>query len=144
MSVFKAYDIRGIYGEQIDAALAEKVGRAYVAEVAPKTVVIGHDMRPCAPEITNALSDGIRAAGADVVHIGMVSTPILSFALGKGGYDGGIMVTASHNPRDYNGLKFVREQSKPISGDNGLAEIRAIAQAGVFAGAAQPSVTRSK
>ena len=85
MSVFKAYDIRGIYGSQIDADLARKVGRSYAVEISPKRVVVGHDMRPCAPEITDALIDGLLASGVDVTHIGLVSTPLVSFALGSGG-----------------------------------------------------------
>jgi phosphomannomutase len=120
MTVFKAYDIRGIYGSQIDEALAEKIGRAYAAEVAPRTVVVGHDMRPCAPSITDALVKGLTAAGVDVVHIGLVSTPVVSFALGSGGYDGGVMVTASHNPAEYIGLKLARKGCVPMSREAGI------------------------
>ena len=123
MSVFKAYDIRGLYGTQIDAALARKIGRAYAAEVSPRTVVVGHDMRPCAPEITDALIDGMRAVGANVVHVGLVSTPMLSFALGHGGFDGGIMVTASHNPAEYIGMKLARAGAIPLGGDDGIASM---------------------
>jgi phosphomannomutase len=120
MTVFKAYDIRGIYGSQIDEALAEKIGRAYAAEVAPRTVVVGHDMRPCAPAITDALVAGLTACGVDVVHIGLVSTPVVSFALGSGGYDGGVMVTASHNPAEYIGLKLARKGCVPMSREAGI------------------------
>jgi phosphomannomutase len=119
-AVFKAYDIRGIYGEQIDEALAEQIGRAFVGEVAPKTVVVGHDMRPCAPEITDALVRGLSRAGADVTRLGLCSTPMLSFATGHGGYDGGIMVTASHNPAEYIGLKLARKACVPLSRDAGI------------------------
>jgi len=122
-AVFKAYDIRGIYGEQIDEALAEAIGRAFVAEVAPKTVVVGHDMRPCAPGITEALVRGLRRAGADVTRLGLCSTPMLSFATGDGGFDGGIMVTASHNPAAYIGLKLARKGCVPLSRDAGIGSM---------------------
>ena len=119
-AVFKAYDIRGIYGEQIDEELAELVGRAYVAEVRPGTVVVGHDMRPCAPGITDALVRGLTRAGANVTRLGMCSTPMLSFATGHGGYDGGIMVTASHNPAAYIGMKLARKGCVPMSREAGI------------------------
>ncbi len=122
-AVFKAYDIRGIYGEQIDEALAESIGRAFVAEVGPKTVVVGHDMRPCAPSITEALIRGLTRAGADVTNIGLCSTPMLSFANGHGGFDGGIMVTASHNPAQYIGLKLARAGCVPLSRDEGIGSM---------------------
>ncbi|MCK6461085.1 MAG: phosphomannomutase/phosphoglucomutase [Planctomycetes bacterium] len=125
MSVFKAYDIRGIYGSQIDAALAEKIGRAFTAEVKPRTVVIGHDMRPSAPEIAQALARGLTATGVEVVRIGLCSTPVLSFALGRGGFDGGIMVTASHNPAEYIGMKLARKGAVPIGRDSGIAAMEA-------------------
>jgi phosphomannomutase len=123
MSVFKAYDIRGLYGSQIDAELARKIGRSFAAEVQPKTVVIGHDMRPCAPEIAGALIDGLTASGVDVTKVGLVSTPMLTFALGHGGFDGGIMVTASHNPAEYIGMKMARAAAVPVSGNDGIAEM---------------------
>jgi len=123
MTVFKAYDIRGIYGKQIDEDLAEKIGRAFAAEVEPKTVVVGHDMRPCAPDITDALVRGLTAAGVDVSLLGLVSTPVVSFALGKGGFDGGIMVTASHNPAEYIGLKLARAGAVPLSREHGIASM---------------------
>ncbi|MHC4549642.1 MAG: phosphomannomutase/phosphoglucomutase [Planctomycetota bacterium] len=123
MTVFKAYDIRGIYGNEIDAALAEQVGRAFVAEVRPRDVVVGHDMRACAPEITDALVRGLLAAGADVLHIGLCSTPVLSFALGNGGFGGGVMVTASHNPAEYIGLKLARAGAVPMSREQGIGAI---------------------
>ena len=123
-AVFKAYDIRGIYGEQIDEALAESIGRAFVGEVTPQGspigVVVGHDMRPCAPSITEALIRGLTRAGANVTNIGLCSTPMLSFANGHGGFDGGIMVTASHNPAQYIGLKLARAGCVPLSRDEGI------------------------
>jgi phosphomannomutase len=143
MTVFKAYDIRGIYGTQIDAALAEKIGRAFVAEVHPKSVVVGHDMRPCAPEITDAFVRGVRACGVDVTHIGLCSTPMLSFALGDGGYDGGVMVTASHNPAEYIGLKMARKGAVPLSREMGIGAMEArIARGDLPADAARPGGQR--
>jgi phosphomannomutase len=138
MSVFKAYDIRGIYGSQIDAVLAEKIGRAFTAEVKPRVVVIGHDMRPCAPEIAQALIRGLVATGVDVVHIGLCSSPVLSFALGRGGFDGGIMVTASHNPAEYIGMKLARKGAVPIGRDSGSAAM----EARIRAGQLPPDATR--
>ncbi|MHC4957934.1 MAG: phosphomannomutase/phosphoglucomutase [Planctomycetota bacterium] len=123
MSVFKAYDIRGLYGSQIDAALARKIGRSFAAQIEPKTVVVGHDMRPCAPEIAGALIEGLTAAGVNVTIVGLVSTPMLTFSLGHGGFDGGIMVTASHNPAEYIGMKMARAEAVPLSGEDGIAEM---------------------
>jgi len=130
MSVFKAYDIRGLYGSEIDAALAGKIGRAFAAEVKSRNVVVGHDMRPCAPEIVQALVRGLVAAGVEVVEIGLCSTPVLSFALGRGGFDGGIMVTASHNPAEYIGMKLARKAAIPIGRETGIAAIEARIRAG--------------
>lgn len=123
MTVFKAYDIRGLYGSEIDATLAERIGRAFVAEISPSRVVVGHDMRECAPEIANALIAGLRTAGASVVHLGLVSTPMHSFAVGDGRFDGGIMVTASHNPSQYIGMKLCRAEAVPLSREEGIAAI---------------------
>ncbi|MCZ6786100.1 MAG: phosphomannomutase/phosphoglucomutase [Planctomycetota bacterium] len=120
MTVFKAYDIRGLYGTQIDATLAEKIGRAYVAEVSPRKVVVGHDMRACAPEIADAVINGIRACGVDVVRLGLASTPMHSFAVGYGKFSGGIQVTASHNPAEYIGMKLCRTRVVPLSRDEGI------------------------
>lgn len=144
-AVFKAYDIRGIYGEQIDEALAEQIGRAFVGEVAPKTVVVGHDMRPCAPEITHALVRGLTRAGADVTRLGLCSTPMLSFATGHGGYDGGIMVTASHNPAEYIGLKLARKDCVPLSRDAGIgAMAERIRNGDLPEDAAKPGTVRDR
>ncbi|MHC4932730.1 MAG: phosphomannomutase/phosphoglucomutase [Planctomycetota bacterium] len=123
MSIFKAYDIRGIYGSELNEALAERIGRAFVAEIGPRTVVVGHDMRPCAPSIRDAFVRGATAAGADVTRIGLASTPMLNFALGHGGFDAGVMITASHNPAEYIGLKMAGREAVPISGETGIKAI---------------------
>ncbi|MEE8103949.1 MAG: phosphomannomutase/phosphoglucomutase [Planctomycetota bacterium] len=130
MTVFKAYDIRGLYGSEIDAALAEQIGRAYVAETGARRVVIGHDMRPCAPEIAGALTEGLRSSGADVHSIGLAATPMHSFAVGHGGFDGGIMVTASHNPSEYIGMKLSRAEAVPMSREAGIGAMEARIQSG--------------
>ncbi len=123
-SIFKAYDVRGIYPTQLDATIARAVGQAFVAEVQPKTVVVGHDVRLSGPELYDALIDGLTSAGADVVRIGGISTEQLYFAVAHFGYDAGIAVTASHNPGEYNGFKMVRAGSEPISLNSGLQAIR--------------------
>lgn len=122
---FKAYDVRARVPDELDEGLARRIGRAYVAEIGAKTVVVGHDMRLSSPSLADALMDGLTTAGADVLDIGLCGTEEVYYATFEQGADGGIMVTASHNPRDYNGLKFVREQAKPVSSDTGLFDIEA-------------------
>ena len=123
-SLFKAYDVRGIVPEELTPPLAREIGRAIVATIQPDTVVVGRDMRVSSPLLASSLIEGIRDAGADVVDIGMVSTDALSFAVGKFGYPAGVMVTASHNPPEYNGFKIAREDARALSLDEGLDEIR--------------------
>ncbi|HEY3852267.1 MAG TPA: phosphomannomutase CpsG [Steroidobacteraceae bacterium] len=132
ITCFKAYDLRGRIPTELNDDVAYRVGRAYAEFLSPKRVVVGRDIRLSSEGLTNALCNGLMAGGADVVDIGICGTEGVYFATFDGHYDGGIMVTASHNPPDYNGMKFVREQSKPISGDNGLKDIRAIAERGGF------------
>jgi phosphomannomutase len=122
--LFKAYDVRGIVPEELTPALAREIGRAMVATLRPDTVVVGRDMRVSSPVLAAALIEGIRDGGADVVDVGMVSTDALSFAVGKYGYPAGVMVTASHNPPQYNGFKILREEARALSLDEGLDEIR--------------------
>ena len=123
LSSFKAYDVRGRIGEELDADLVRRIGGAYAAFLAPKRVAVGYDIRLSSPELAGALSDGLLEAGVDVVDIGRCGTEQVYFATSHLELDGGVMVTASHNPKDYNGMKFVREESRPISGDTGLKEI---------------------
>lgn len=122
-SCFKAYDIRGRIPDQLNPELAERIGRAYVAVTGAKKVIVGYDIRLSSPEMAEALSKGLMAAGADVYDIGLCGTEQVYFATSHYKMDGGIMVTASHNPKDYNGMKLVREDSKPISNDTGLRDI---------------------
>jgi len=122
--VFKAYDVRGIYPAELDEEGAYAIGRAYVDAFEPKTIAVGRDMRLSSPSIAGAVIEGASDRGADVVDIGMIGTEILYFAVGHLGLDGGIAVTASHNPKEYTGMKIVRRGALPVGGDSGLLGIR--------------------
>jgi len=123
-TVFKAYDVRGVHPDEIDEDGAEHVGRAFVETFGPETIAVGRDMRLSSPAIAEALVRGAVAGGSDVVDIGMVGTEMLYFAVGELGLDGGVMVTASHNPKEYTGMKIVRAGALPVGGESGLEEIR--------------------
>lgn len=140
---FKAYDIRGRVPEELNEEVAYRVGRAFVDFLDAKSVVVGHDIRLTSASLTDALVRGLTEAGADVTHIGQCGTEEVYFATFHLGVDGGICVTASHNPMDYNGMKLVQKGSRPISNDSGLSEIRALAESGIFKAAKRVgSVTR--
>ncbi len=124
LSCFKAYDLRGRVPDQLNPELAERIGRAYVEVTGAKRVIVGYDIRLSSREIADALCSGLMAAGADVFDIGLCGTELVYFATSHYKMDGGIMVTASHNPRDHNGMKMVGPDSRPISSDNGLNDIR--------------------
>jgi phosphomannomutase len=128
--VFKAYDVRGIYPTELDEEGAYAVGRAYVEHFEPRRIAVGRDMRLSAPAMARSTIEGAVEGGADVVDIGLVGTEMLYFAVGELGLDGGIMVTASHNPKEYTGMKIVRRGALPVGGDSGLLEIRDRAVAG--------------
>ncbi len=128
-AVFKAYDVRGLYPSQLDEDGAYRIGRAYVEHFEPKTIAVGRDMRLSAPTMARAVIDGAADGGADVTDIGLVGTEMLYYAVGELGLEGGICVTASHNPKEYTGMKIVRRGALPVGGDSGLAEIRALADA---------------
>jgi phosphomannomutase len=123
-SIFKSYDVRGIYPAEIDDEVAYGIGRCFVALLKASRIVVGRDMRPSGERLFEAFARGATEAGADVLDIGKVSTDALYFAVGKFGFDGGVMITASHNPAQYNGMKFTRARAEAISLDTGLAEIR--------------------
>lgn len=125
---FKAYDIRGRMPDELNKDIAWRIGRATAEYLKPKTMVVGGDIRLSTPELKTALSDGLRAGGVEVIDIGLCGTEEVYFATSHLKAGGGIMVTASHNPKDYNGMKLVREESKPISGDTGLREIQRLAE----------------
>ncbi len=141
-SFFKAYDIRARVPDELDAGMARRIGRAFVAHRQAKTVVVGRDMRLSSPELADALADGLQRAGADVLDIGLCGTEEVYYATFSENADGGIMVTASHNPRDYNGMKFVREQARPISADTGLFDIEDLVHANRFDDAPVPGQRR--
>lgn len=133
LTCFKAYDIRGRLGDELNEDIAYAIGRAFGEYLKPKTVVVGGDVRETSEALKLALANGLMDAGSDVIDIGMVGTEEIYFATKYLGVDGGVEVTASHNPIDYNGMKLVREDSKPISGDTGLFEIQRLAEANEFA-----------
>ena len=125
---FKAYDIRGQIPNQLNPDVAYRVGNATAAYLGAKHIVVGRDIRLSSEELTNAVCKGLTDAGVEVLDIGLGGTEMVYFATAELKADGGIMVTASHNPADYNGLKLVREEARPISGDTGLQEIRKLAE----------------
>jgi phosphomannomutase len=132
LTCFKAYDIRGQLGTELNEEIAYRIGRAFAEFLKPKNVVLGGDVRLTSEALKNALANGIRDTGADVIDIGMVGTEEVYFATSYLQADGGIEVTASHNPLDYNGMKPVRDNSKPISSDTGLLDIKAMAEKNNF------------
>ncbi len=123
-TIFKAYDIRGIYPTQINKETAYKIGQAYAKFINPKTVALGKDVRISGPELFEAAKQGLIDHGVNVVDIGTISTDMLYFAVAQYGFDGGITISASHNPKEYNGMKMVRAKAVPISGDSGIMDIK--------------------
>ncbi|HMH47055.1 MAG TPA: phosphomannomutase/phosphoglucomutase, partial [Solirubrobacteraceae bacterium] len=141
--IFKAYDIRGLYGEQIDGDVAERIGRAFaqvLAGLAGKPVSqlrvgLGHDMRLTAPELSARYREGLLGAGAEVLDAGQVGSEMLYFLVGSRGLDGGLMCTASHNPKDYTGAKLLREGALALSGDSGIQDVRRLVESEDSSGA---------
>jgi phosphomannomutase len=129
-SIFKAYDVRGLYPSEINEDAARSIGRAFVSYLDAKRIAVGRDMRLSSPSMASAFIDGARAQGADVVDYGMLATDMMYFAVARDGHDGGVQITASHNPKQYNGIKMVRKEAFPLSGDAGLGEIRDMIAAG--------------
>ncbi|MCK6444832.1 MAG: phosphomannomutase/phosphoglucomutase [Planctomycetes bacterium] len=123
MGIFKAYDIRGIYPKELDAELAKKIGNGFARFLKAKKLVVGRDMRTHSPELAAATIEGMRDAGCDVVDIGLASTPMAYFAIGSVDCDGGLNVTASHNPGQYNGFKLCSRGARPISAANGILDV---------------------
>jgi phosphomannomutase len=122
--IFKAYDVRGTYPDEIDEAAARAIGAAFVTYLEAKTIGVGRDMRLSSPGLAAAIIDGATAQGADVVDFGMIPTDMLYFGVAREGLDGGVEITASHNPKQYNGMKMVRRAAFPLSGDAGINDIR--------------------
>ncbi len=139
---FKAYDVRGIVPDELNEDLAYRIGRAYAEVIHPQKVAVGRDVRPSSEALAAALARGLNDGGVDVLDIGLCGTEQIYFATFHLGLDGGIMVTASHNPAEYNGMKFVREQAIPISGQSGLDAIEELARTERFATSAAKGTTR--
>ena len=138
ITCFKAYDIRGRVPEELDEDLSYRIGRAYAAFLSPRQVVVGRDVRSSSLPLVRALTAGLNDSGVDVLDLGLCGTEQVYFYTAYTKSDGGIMVTASHNPADYNGMKLVRKLSRPLSGDSGLRDIEALTAAGSFLPAAVP------
>lgn len=130
--IFKAYDVRGIYPEQINEEIVERIGRAYIEFTGAKKVVVGHDMRPHSKPLFNALAKGMTAQGAEVIDLGLCSTPMSYFANAHLKADGSVIITASHNPGEWNGMKMCIHDAIPISGATGIADIEKIAMQGLW------------
>ena len=123
-SIFKAYDVRGLYPQEVNEDAARLIGRGFVAYLRAKRIAVSHDMRVSSPSVAAAFIEGARAQGADVVDYGLMGTDMLYFAVARDRHDGGAQVTASHNPKEYNGIKLVRQEAFPLSGDAGIVDIR--------------------
>jgi phosphomannomutase len=143
--MFKAYDVRGTYPDQVHEQAARAIGGAFVAYLQARRLGVGRDMRLSSPTLAAAFVEGARAQGADVVDYGMIPTDVLYFGVARDGLDGGVEITASHNPGHYNGMKLVRREAVPLSGDEGITEIRdMIARDGIPAAAARPGTVISR
>ena len=123
-AVFKAYDVRGVHPDELDEEGAYAIGRAYAERFSPRSIAVGRDMRLTSPSMAAALIEGAADGGADVLDLGLVGTEMVYFAVGELGLDGGVCVTASHNPKQYSGMKIVRAGALPVGGESGLFEIR--------------------
>ena len=123
-SIFKAYDVRGIYPQEVNEDVARAIGRAFVTYLKAKRIAVGRDMRLSSPSLAAAFIDGATLQGADVVDYGMIPTDMLYFAVARDRHEGGVEITASHNPKQYNGMKMVRQEAFPLSGDEGISDIR--------------------
>src|SRR5450759_2323678 len=122
--IFKAYDVRGVYPAEVNEDAARSIGAAFVAYLGAKRIAVGRDMRLSSPALAAAFIDGATSQGADVVDYGMIATDMLYFAVARDRLDGGVEITASHNPKQYNGMKLVRQEAVPLSGEAGISDIR--------------------
>jgi phosphomannomutase len=123
-AMFKAYDVRGVYPSEVNEDGARAIGAAFVAYLKAKRIAVGRDMRLSSPALAAAFIDGATSQGADIVDYGMIATDMLYFAVARDSHDGGVQITASHNPKQYNGMKMVRKEAFPLSGDEGINDIR--------------------
>jgi len=129
-SIFKAYDVRGLYPSEVNEEAARQIGRGFVAYLEATRIAVSRDMRLSSPSVAAAFIEGAREQGSDVVDYGMLATDMMYFAVARDGHDGGAQITASHNPKQYNGIKLVRREAFPLSGEAGLGEIREMITAG--------------
>src|SRR6184192_688980 len=132
-AIFKAYDVRGIYGQDLTDEIAYRIGRAAALYLQVPEIAVGRDMRLSSPQLAAAIIQGITDQGVNAIDLGMTTTDELYFAVGKFNYAAGVMITASHNPGKYNGMKFCRAQAFPISLESGLTDIRDLAISGNYA-----------
>jgi phosphomannomutase len=137
--IFKAYDVRGLYPGEINEDAARLIGRAFVAYLGAGRIAVSRDMRVSSPALAAAFIEGARAQGADVVDYGLAATDMLYFAVARGGFDGGAQITASHNPGKYNGVKMVRKEAFPLSGDAGIGDIRDMVTRGTIPTPVRPA-----
>src|SRR5437764_278480 len=128
--IFKAYDIRGVYPDEVNEDAARAIGAAFIAYLQAKRIAVGRDMRLSSPALAAAFIEGVASQGADVVDYGMIATDMLYFAVARDAHEGGVQITASHNPKQYNGMKLVRKEAFPLSGDAGISDIRDMIAAG--------------
>jgi phosphomannomutase len=143
-SIFKAYDVRGLYPSEVNEDGARQIGRAFVSYLQANRIAVSRDMRVSSPSLTEAFIDGATAQGADVVDYGMMGTDMMYFAVARDGHDGGVQITASHNPKEYNGIKMVRKDAFPLSGDEGINDIREMLVNGGLPPAADRKGSRSQ
>ena len=144
-NMFKAYDVRGLYPSEVNEDAARLIGRGFVAYLQATRIAVGRDMRLSSPSVAAAFVAGAREQGCDVVDYGMLATDMLYFAVARDGLDGGVQITASHNPKEYNGIKMVRREAFPLSGDAGIGDIRDMIVSGTLpAPAATPGTLTTK
>ena len=144
-NMFKAYDVRGLYPSEVNEDAARLIGRGFVAYLQATRIAVGRDMRLSSPSVAAAFVRGAREQGCDVVDYGMLATDMLYFAVARDGLDGGVQITASHNPKEYNGIKMVRREAFPLSGDAGIGDIRDMIVSGTLpAPAATPGTLTTK
>src|SRR3954452_13765538 len=130
--IFKAYDVRGVYPDDVNEDAARAIGAAFVAYLTAKQIAVSRDMRLSSPALAAAFIDGATSQGADVIDYGMAPTDMLYFAVASDQLEGGVQITASHNPKQYNGMKMVRREAFPLSGEEGIAEIREMIATGTI------------
>src|SRR3984893_4307841 len=135
--IFKAYDVRGVYPGEVNEEAARGIGAAFVVYLGAKRIALGRDMRLSSPALAGAFVDGATSQGADVVDYGMIPTDMLYFAVARDRLDGGVQMTAAHNRKQYSGMKMVRQEALPLSGEEGLLEIRQMIENDAFPPAAE-------